>query len=701
MATTHPTTTDLRHDVVEQLAELLERDYRADLGELAQRYPGDQQHLTIDWSDLYRYSPAIADDYLQQPELMDAHLQAAIPEIDLPFGVALDDVEIRMVGLGDAECYQPLDALREAPDGYLGITGELSKVSTPTRLLEYGVFECLRCGVTTGKEQHVGGREPPAECQGCDRSGPFELLDKHENTVFEHYCKVRIETPPDETGDLQQEYMDGFVRGDLVWAGHDEYGLVARSGEAVTAYGTLEYRARGTKGEESRQYDPYLDLQAIEFSGDQQEVDIEAYRDEFEALATREDAVDVFAESIAPELYATPEWDAALELLVAYLFGAPRIDIQDGPTYRGDIHALIVSDYGMGKSMVNSAVALFSPKCIKESVTGMSSDVALLAAAVEDDFGGGGWTLEPGILVRANGGHVILDEIDKTDVNLERMNNALEGEQVVDINKAGQSATYKSRVGLLATGNPQDSRFNRHEPISEQLDIDQSLLSRFDGIVTMADEPDTEQDAKVAETQGESYIEAFEYQFGDREELDTLERTVDVDVGRNWVACARQECHPIPQLEQVHRIRDWYSEEVRQLNEQFSSGEAADMPAPASARVVPATIRFAVAFARVHLRDEVADADVERAMQLSKTLVGQNFDGEQFVPQESRRSPQTQQERAEALQSVLVEADDALTVEELAEETGIDEGKVEHRIEEWSRKGEVYEPQVGGGYRWS
>jgi len=295
----------------------------------------------------------------------------------------------------------------------------------------------------------------------------------------------------------------------------------------------------------------------------------------------------------------------------------------------------------------------------------MSSDVGLLAAAVDDDFGEGGWTLEPGILVRANGGHVILDEIDKTDADLERMNDALEGEQIVDVNKAGQSASFKSRVGLLATGNPEESRFTEGVPVSQELNIDRSLLSRFDGIVTMRDEADEEQDGFIAETQGMSYVEAQEYAHGDRDQLDMLDRVVEPEVGRAWIAYARDEVEPLLRPEHVETIREWYAEEVRQLNKKFRDGNGGDMPVPVSARKVQDTIRFAVAFARVNLRDEVNDADVERAMDLAKALVGQTFDGDTFQPEAVKSSPTTQKDRKERIRDAL-DHDEARTPAEVA-----------------------------------
>ena len=675
------------------------KSYYADaVAELAQRYPDEQRHIVIDWGDLFAYDIDLAEDYLVAPETIDGILQNALADYPIP-NVELTDVSIRMVGLNDEDIYTPLEVTRDADDrdeSYIGVTGELAKVSEPKKEIQEAVFECQKCGTKTTIPQSGDGFQEPHECVGCERQGPFVPMP--DESTFTHHVKVRIETPADATGKLQNESIDGDARGPLVWSGGGDFGVAERTGDAVTVYGTVE-KQQVTEGRtKTRHFEDNLNISAFEFDSDADDTDIEAHREEFETLAAREDAVDVFAKSLVPELHATAEWEHGLELLVAYLFGAPRIDVPEGPTYRGDIHALFISDYGMGKSMVNSAVAMFSPKCIKESVTGMSSDVGLLAAAVEDDFAGGSWTLKPGILVRANGGHVILDEIDKTDANLERMNDALEGEQVVDVNKAGQSATFKSRVGLLATGNPENSRFDAEVPNSQQLNIDKSLLSRFDGIVLMEDRADPDQDAAIAETQLESYLEGQEVEYGDREELDSLAREVEPDVGRAWIAHAREEVHPILSRDHFERITEWYADEVRQLNNDY--GDADDMPVPANARSVMATIRFSVAFARVHLREKVADEDVERAMRLSKALIGQNFDGDKFVAAESQKTPRTQDERVQSVRDLIDEFDEGngAPVEDVltAAQNRYDmaPAKTEKEIQKLLDKGAAYEPQT-------
>ena len=683
--------------------------YREAVAKLAQGYPKEQRHITIEWTDLLRYDIDMAEDYLIAPDTIEQMLRNALEDMPIPAGSSLDgtaiqsDIDIRVVGLNEEDIYTPMEIVRDADSieqAYVGVRGELAKVTQPQKEIQRAAFECIRCGAKTIVPQTGSDFQEPHECSGCERQGPFQILPDHEQTEFDHHVRVRTETPPDRRGELQNDSIDGDVRGDLVWSGGEDFGLAARSGDSVIVYGTVEKEQIVEGRSKTCHFTEYLDIQAIEFDEDSDDVDIEEHRPRFEQLAERDDAVDVFADSIAPGLYATPEWECALEALVAYLFGSPRIDVPEGPTIRGDIHVLIVSDYGMGKSMVNEAVADFSPNCIKESVTGMSSDVGLLAAAVEDDFGEGSWTLEPGILVRANGGHVILDEIDKTDADLERMNDALEGEQRIDVNKAGQSATFNSRVGLLATGNPVESRFDKSTPISQQLGIDQSLLSRFDAIVTMEDTANREKDSRIAETQAMSYVEAQEYEFGDREEFDHLNRVVDPDVGRAWIAEARRNVAPKLSRSHVDTIRDWYADEIRTLNEQFDNGDqGGDMPVPASARSVMDTIRFAVAFARVHLRDEVADADVERAMELTETLVGQTFDGSTGQFQSERTKGGSQDDRINTVKKVIrdLEGADGADLDDIISEAqdrgNLPPTKTEDYISQLKTQGEAYEPQ--------
>jgi replicative DNA helicase Mcm len=680
--------TDTRTD---RLRRFLGDYYRDEIAELAQRYPSEQTRLEVEFADLFQFDSEIADDWVDHPTEISGYADEALRTYDLPADVSLDGASVVLVGLDDTDTYLP-NELSTDNTGYVAVRGKLGRVSSKDETATDAAFECKRCGTPNYISQSPGELQEPHECQGCERQGPFKIDDN--NTEWADYCQLRIETPPDESGSPQPEHIDGYCVGDVVHTG-GEYGLLGRAGESVIAYGEIERHEK-----DDGLFERVLRVRAVEFPDEDDNVDVEAHREDFEELAARDDAVDMLAESIAPALYQTDAWATAMEWAVTYLFAAPRIELPDGTSYRGDIHGAIISDYGMGKSMFSHGLETLSPDCIRKSATALSSDVGLTAAAVQDDFAGGKWTLKPGILVRGNGGHVILDEIDKGPDDLESINDALEGQQRVDVEKAGLSAEYNSRTGVLVMGNPQEGRFDPTQPVAPQIGVDSSLLSRFDGIITMSDNPDADIDAAIAEQIGDAYAEANQLEFGDRadDDLEALERPVPTDVAQAWIKDSRENCNPVFRKELVTDIKQWYAEEVRPMNRTYASnGDGEDMPVPATARVVMWVIRFATAFARVHQREEVAPDDIDRAESLARRLVGQNWDGEKFDPNvvEGNTSPSTQDERKERLKDALERADDPLTPAEIAERTPLSEDNVNDELEVLSRKGEVYQPQTG------
>jgi len=666
----------------DEFVQFWNRYYRDEIDALAQAYPGESM-LYVDYMDVFQWNSDIAKDWIDKPETVSEWFEDTLADVNTG-GVDLTDVTVELVSLPSDMVYSPREIRNEHGDGYVAVRGDLSRITTPDDFAQTLAFECDRCGTLTEIPQQTDTLQEPYECVGCERQGPFNILESQ--SEFIDYSKVRIETPPEDSGKQGSESIDGFVTGDLVEYGHED-GLMARAGDRATVYGQIERVAKSDGRNKKPLFDRRFNIHAIQFDSEEEHIDVQEHKDEFTELAARDDAIDLFKQSIAPELFATEAWQAALELGVAYLFGAPRLDIPDGPTYRGDIHALLVTDYGMGKSTFNEGIEEFSPKCINKSATGLSSDVGLLAAAVKDDFGDGQWTIKPGILVRGNGGHVILDEIDKPDADLARMNDALEGQQKIDIEKAGQSATYQSRVGLMATGNPEDSRYKDNEVVSHQIGMDETLLSRFDGIVTMRDTADTDTDAKIAERIIDGIVEASEYADSDRDEFDVLDRPVALEVGRAWIKYARENVSPVARKEHLIEIKEWYANEIRQLNQSFATeGDGSDMPVPVTARVVENTYRFAAAFARLHLRDEIETADVERAKSLVKQLVSQNWDGEKFTPV-SQQKGQSQHDRRKK----IVEAVEGtpLTVSQVADEVRVDYDTVRNDLEKLQQNSEV------------
>jgi len=699
MQSRRDTTTDTT-DRVAEAATFLCRYYEDEIAAVA-RDPTEHPALWVAYDDLFRFDPDWTERLRENPRTTLDTLSAAVPEAGADLPTQPDAVPVRVHGLPDEHTYTPTDLRNEQGGEYIAVEGVLDRVTTTSDAPTQVTFECERCGTTTYLPQDISTKEltEPRECQGCERQGPFTVLPDHDGTEWRDYAQLRVQGAPGSDGDAS---IDGYVLDDLIDYGGDG-GLLARGGEPVTVYGIVERVQKTGRGENELLFDHQLDVRAISFDRDTEDVDVAAHRETFEELAARDDAVDLFAASIVPEHYTTEAWEAALEFAVGYLFGAPRIDIEQGPTYRGDLHMLLVTDYGMGKSAFADALELYSPKMITKSATALSSDVGLTAAAVKDDFGDGQWTIQPGLLPRASPGHLAIDELDKGPDDLEAMNDALEGSQVVDVEKAGQSATYESRTSLLAMGNPVDGRFDPTVPVAEHLDMPPSLLSRFDGIVTMQDAADEETDAAIAGAFGEALTEAMEIAHGDRDEREQLDRPVPPAVGRAWVQYAWDHVQPILRYEQFETLQEWYAEEVRQLNHDFAGDdEGSNMPVPATVRELATACRLAIAFARCHLRDEVAPADVERAKTLAKRLIKQNWDGDRFdATHQVSPGSLSQQERKDIVEEIIRDADGDPTtdsVRALASERGLDPDKAEDELETLKDRGDIYSPS-GSGWR--
>jgi replicative DNA helicase Mcm len=678
--------------VVDDLASLYRDYYEEQLSELVTGYPADKQSLHLEAKDLYRRDPDLLDDYREHPQTMREHAEEALQMVDLPVDQSFDGANVRLTDthgyldrVGVGSLYAGHETKLVALRGRVGsVTGAQTKLTVAT-------FHCKRCGCSVEIPQTDTEFQEPHECKNCGREGPFQIDFGESEKVDQR--KLKLEQPPHEQSSGSGQSIEVYAYNDLIHAG-GENGLADIAGQEITVIG--EYIPDETdlqgRGSVSPTYDCYFKAHNIVLDDDADEqIDVDEYRHEVERHADKPNAIDRFKRSIDPGLTMTDEWDMATEMATAYLFGAPRIDPDGGDMVRGDLHMLFVSDPGMRKSVFADKVANISPQAELRQATGMSSDVGLTSAAQQDEFGDGGWSLSPGALPRANGGHLILDEIDKGP-GLGGIHDALEGAQELKVDKAGIQATWATRVGFMALGNPTDGRFDPYEPIAEQIDLDPALMSRFDLIITMEDEPDEDDDEAIAGGVLDVVDESARLEYGDMDVADAESVTPDISrpVMRAWVKLAREEVQPLLTSEAKTALKDYYVQ-ARQLN-----GEDSETP-PATARKLMAGIRLSMAFARVELSERVEQRHAERAIRVSKHVIGNNFDPEsgEFDADRTTESPSTQQQQVKAIKEELRRASDPLELDQLADRANISTDVAEHRIEKLLQNGVCYEPQTG------
>ncbi|WP_254823244.1 LAGLIDADG family homing endonuclease [Haloglomus halophilum] len=352
-----------------------------------------------------------------------------------------------------------------------------------------------------------------------------------------------------------------------------------------------------------------------------------------------------------------------------------------------------------------------APRSVYTSGKG-SSAAGLTATAVRDDFGEGDqWSLEAGALVLADKGIAAIDELDKMDAgDRSAMHEALE-QQSISVAKAGINATLKSRCSLLGAANPKYGRFDEYESISEQIDLEPALISRFDLIFTITDKPDEEEDRKLARHiidtnyAGELHTHRQNVPTANvsEEEVATatedVEPAIDAHLLRKYVAHAKRSCYPTMTDEARSAIEEFYVD-LR------SHGEGEDAPVPVTARKLEALVRLAEASARVRLSDTVEQQDADRVIDIvRKSLedVGMDpetneFDADMIEAGHSK----SQRDRIKGLKAIIQELEDEYEegapydeVLEMAVENGTDRDKAEHEIEKLKQRGEVYEPSQG------
>ncbi len=428
--------------------------------------------LNVDFEHLLDHDYELAQSVIDEP-------QFALPACDAAFETLYRpeeriDLHLRFYNIVPAR-EEIRDLRSEHINQLVQIEGIVRRISEVKPEIVEAVFECQRCGQIQIVEQDSHLFKKPTVCSNpaCGRQGPFRLIE--DQSKFVDWQSVRIQERPERLrGGRMPRSVDCIIRDDIV----DR----AQAGNRVNITGILKTQQETTQRGLKTTFHMYIEVNHVELREKEvEEVEISTEdEEEIRRLAAEPFICEKIVSSIAPAIFGHEEVKEAIAL---QLFAGVFRILSDGTRLRGDSNILLVGDPGTAKSQILQYVARLAPRGIYTSGKGVSG-VGLTAAVVRDEMTGG-WALEAGALVLADGGLCCIDELDKmSSDDRSAIHEALEQQSYHPDTEFMFSDGKKMRMGEFV-----DSLMQENDPIQgvdcEILPVNGYKLTSVNGPVTV------------------------------------------------------------------------------------------------------------------------------------------------------------------------------------------------------------------------
>ncbi|KAM3281233.1 DNA replication licensing factor MCM2 [Capsicum chacoense] len=492
------------------------------------------------------------------------------------------------------------------------IGGVVTRRSGVFPQLQQVKYDCNKCGAILGPFfQNSYSEVKVGSCPECQSKGPFSV--NVEQTIYRNYQKLTLQESPGivPAGRLPR-YKEVILLNDLIDC--------ARPGEEIEVTGV--YTNNFDLSLNTKNGFPVFST-VIEANYVTKKQDLfSAYKltqedkEEIEKLAKDPRIAERIFKSIAPSIYGHEDIKTAIALA---MFGGQEKNVEGKHRLRGDINILLLGDPGTAKSQFLKYVEKTGQRAVY--TTGKGASAVGLTAAVHKDPVTREWTLEGGALVLADRGICLIDEFDKmNDQDRVSIHEAME-QQSISISKAGIVTSLQARCSVIAAANPIGGRYDSSKNFTQNVELTDPIISRFDVLCVVKDVVDPVTDEMLAKFVVDSHFRSQakgatidEKSFTDSRDDDrsaaaaTDPEIIPQELLKKYLTYAKLNVFPKLHDADLDKLTQVYAE----LRRESSHGQGI----PIAVRHIESMIRMSEAHARMHLRQHVTQEDVDMAIRV-------------------------------------------------------------------------------------